>query len=210
MYKSLAVLLTSFVLITTVIAAVPYASYDFPSQVLYDGFMPEGIGDLWTYHLWVDEDRWVAIEISADVKVTIEVQEKISSTETRVTGPWTAYTRIVTLRSGSSGVEFSISLDPVRDGNVTVEIIDSSQSVANSIPGLLSSPWFLLLLFPPAILDAYWAFKWLRVYRTKRSRQSDEIVPQPSAEELKFSRRYLVISKLRGMKDILTRKRKRT
>ncbi|MFW9913436.1 MAG: hypothetical protein ACFFEU_13245 [Candidatus Thorarchaeota archaeon] len=200
--------MTSFVLIPTVIAAVPYASYDFPSQVLYDGFMQEGF---WTYHLWVDEDRWVAIEISADVPVGIDVSYYVASQNTHYeVSTWTGYNRIVTLKPDSYGAEFSITLDPVSDGNVTVEIIDSSQSVANNIPGLLSSPWFLLLLFPTTVLDAYWTFKWLRVYGTKRSRQSDEIVPQPSAEELKFSRRFLVISKLRGMKDMLTRKRKRS
>jgi hypothetical protein len=197
--------LCSSVLIIAVIAAIPYSSYDFPPQILLDEFMPSSTD--WGYSLWVDEGSWVAIEINADVQVNILVVRQFSETETHHIGSWTVYSRIVTLRSGSSGQDLRISVNTVRDGNVTVEIIDSSQSLINSVPILLFSPWFLFLCIATLVLDVYVVLRWSSTRSRIGRKQQDGIDGGRASEELRFSKSYVTISRLRELRRKLFGKR---
>ena len=200
----LAVLMSSSVLMITLAAVVSYASYDFPPQVLLDEFMP--IEERWEYYLSIDEGSWVVVEVTSDVQVEISVEYRNPYGHLEFQfGPWTAYHRVVTLGELTTRQQVRMLVDSVMDGNVTVEIIDSSQSVTISIHVLLASPWFLLLCFATLALDVSVVVRWSRVRASMRRTRLDGIDENGFKDELRISRSYLVLSWIRELKSRLFR-----
>jgi hypothetical protein len=200
--------MSSSVLIITIVAAVPYTSYDFPPQVLFDEFM--SIEERWEYYLWIDEGSWVVVEVTSDVQVEISVEYRNQYGGLGFQlGPWTAYHRVVTLGELTIRQQVRMLVDSVWDGNVTVEIIDSSQSVPNSIHVLLASPWFLLFCFATLALDVSVVVRWSRVRGSLIRTRLDGIDEREFEDELRISRSYLVLSWIRRLKSRLL-KRKQT
>ena len=119
----MAVLLSFLLLIITVCGAFPFQSYDFPPQILLDEFIQEG--EYRPYALWVDEGSWVVIEITSDVRLQIFISRRDESASYHVFGS-EAYHRVFTLGEYNFPQNVSISLSPVLDGNIRMEIIDSS------------------------------------------------------------------------------------
>jgi hypothetical protein len=203
----MAVLLSFSVLIVSLAAVFPYESYDFPPQVLLDDLVPQG--ELWDYNLWIDEGSWLVIEVTSNVQLQFYAERRYGNS-IFVLASWTSYHRVVTLGWVSFGQDFRISVTPLQDGNVTVEIIDSSQSSTNSIHVLLASPWFLLLCFATIAVDVYVGFRWLRARDSMRGTRLDGIDEKGFEEDFRVSRTYLVLSWLRKLKSRVFKKREKS
>jgi len=198
--------MSSSVLMITLVAVVPYASYDFPPQVLFDEFMP--IEERWEYYLWINSGSWVFVEVTSDVQVEISVEYRNPYGGLVLQlGPWTAYHRVMTLGGITIRQQVRMLVDSVWDGNITVEIIDSSQSVPNSIHVLLASPLFVLLCFATLALDVSMVVRWSRVRGSMRRTRLDGIDENGFKDELRISRSYLVLSWIRRLKSRLLKRR---
>jgi hypothetical protein len=202
-HKLLAVLFSSSVLTISLAAVFPYASYDFSPQVLLDDFVPQG--EPWDYSLWIDEGSWLVLEVTSEVRLMFNALLRYENSHITVSS-WTSYHGVVTLGEDNLWGNYRISAAPVWDGNVTVEIIDSSQSFTNSIH-VLASPAFLLLLSATLVIDAHGFVRWLRLRPSSRRTRKVGIDEKQFADELRVSRTYLVLSWIRELKSRVLRNR---
>jgi hypothetical protein len=206
-YELLAFLFSYSTLIIALVAAVPYDSYDFPPQVLFDDFLPQT--EIWDYNPRIERGSWLILEVTSDVLVEIYAQQQ-GSGGIYMIGSWTAYRKTITLSQARFGEVFLVSVKPLQDGNVTVSIVDSSMSATNSIHVVLASPWFLFLFFLAIATDAFVIFRWSRARCTMRGTRQEIIDGKEFEADLEVSRIYLAISWIRKLKSQLSKKREKS
>ncbi|MHA2118777.1 MAG: hypothetical protein ACW98J_07645 [Candidatus Thorarchaeota archaeon] len=199
-YKILAILLSSSVLITTTIACLPIASYDFPPRTLFDEFLPEG--KFLGYDLWVDAGVWIAIEVSSEFDARIRIETWVESERaTYLLSDSIDSHGVFTLGRSSQGQSVFILIIPrpciFGGSNVRAEIIDSSSTVTNKLSVLPNHSWFLILAFSSVFVDAHLFSGWLRDTTEQKRERKARIKKKRSDDEVYVPLEYVLISMVR-------------